>query len=240
MPKINVYLSDELAEAVRAANLPVSAICQRALEGSLQGAAAVREGTRWLDAPGGAGPLTRALTGRLRRAIDLAHDAAYRRSHTFVGTEHLVLGLLDEGGNLALQVMRALEVDPQDVRAEIEPLLESHQPAGGEPAPEPQRTPLASRALERAGNEAIRLGHNYVGCEHLLLGLVGEEEGLGGRVLRSMGLDPTVTRRAVVSALSGFIHATQGAPRQKVTPDPQGLDDVIARIERIEQRLAAG
>ncbi len=144
--------------------------------------------------------------------------------------------------NLALQVLRSLDVDPSDIRTEVEPLLEGHQtsarqiPTDGASA---ERTPLAERALELAGQEAIRMGHNYLGCEHLLLGLVSEEDGLGGRVLRSMGLELTVTRRAVVTALSGFVHAAQRRT-QVDTSDARLLAQVLVRLDRIEQGLAAG
>jgi ATP-dependent Clp protease ATP-binding subunit ClpC len=236
MPKINVYLPDELAEAVKAAKLPVSTVCQRALEDALRGAASVREGARSVGAPYG-----RSVTGRLQRAVDLASEAAATRGHRSVGTEHLLLGMLDEGGNLALQVLRALDVDPADVRTEVEPRLEVRQPSAGQAAPDgasPERTPIAERTLELAGQEAIRMGHNYLGCEHLLLGLVAEEDGVGGRVLRSMGVELTVTRRAVVTALSGYVHATQRRP-QVDAQDVGALAQVLERLDRIEQRLAA-
>jgi ATP-dependent Clp protease ATP-binding subunit ClpC len=236
MPKINVYLPDDLAEAVRSANLPVSTICQRALATALQGATSVREGTGAIVGSPGGPVLHRAVTGRLQRAIDLADGAAKERSHAFVGTEHLLLGVLDEGENLALRVLTALEVDPADVRTEVLPLLDGHE---ARPGSEPQRTPHANRALELAGSEAIRMGHNYLGCEHLLLGLVTEEEGLGGRVLRSMGVDATVARRAVVAALAGFVHRTGGAT-PAATPTAEPLEEIRSRLARIEARLGAG
>lgn len=182
-------------------------------------------------------PLDRALTGRLQRALDLAHGAAIDRSHRLVGTEHLLLGVLDEGGNLALQVLRSLDADPADVRTEVEALLDGHE--GGRTEAGPVRTPAAKRALELAGHEAIRLGHNYLGCEHLLLGLVSEEEGLGGRALRSMGVEGTVARRAVVSALSGYVHATRTPSPTSAASDDRPLQEILTRLERIEERLAA-
>ncbi len=237
MPKINVYLPDDLAKAVRSANLPVSIICQRALASALQGATSVREGTGALVGPTGGPVLTHAVTGRLQRAIDLAHAAATERSHAFVGTEHLLLGILDEGANLALRVLTALEVDPADVRTEVLPLLDGHEARSGEEPP--QRTPNTNRALELAAEEAIRMGHNSLGCEHLLLGLVTEEGGLGGRVLRSMGVDATVARRAVVAALVGFVHRV-GWAKPEVTDTAQPLEEILSRLERIEARLGEG
>lgn len=233
MPKINVYLPEDLAEAVRSANLPVSTICQRALASALQGATSVREGTGALVGSPGGPALAHAVTGRLQRAIDLADVAARDRSHALVGTEHLLLGILDEGENLALRVLTSLGVDPADVRTEVQPLLDGHE---ARPGPERQRTPHANRALELAANESIRMGHNYLGCEHLLLGLVTEEEGLGGRVLRSMGVEATVARRAVVAALAGFLHRAGAAPpAAAATSEP--LEDIRARLARIEARL---
>ena len=233
MPKINVYLPDELAEAVRESKLPVSTICQRALEGALQSAASVREGARTAVGPAGAG---RVRTKRLEAAIDGAHEEAADRGHNYVGTEHLLVGLLREGGNLALAVMRALDVDPADVAVEVASVLDGQEPAPGGPA---RLTPLATRALELAGQESIRLGHDYLGCEHLLLGLVGEEDGSGGRVLRLMGMEATVARRAVITALSGYVHANNGPTREKDRADDAAVGEILTRLARIEERLAA-
>lgn len=103
------------------------------------------------------------------------------------------------------RLLTSLEVDPAAVRTEVLPLLDGHEARSGEEPP--QRTPNTDRALELA----IRMGPDHLGCEHLLLGLVTEEEGLGGRILRSMGLDATVARRAVVAALAGFVHRVESA-----------------------------
>ena len=106
MPKINVYLPDDLAEAVREANIPVSAVCQRALQHAVRRMAAVNETARH---PGRR--RSGDFTPRLARALKLAAADADRRGQPFLGTEHVLLGLLDEAENVAIQVLRAMDVE---------------------------------------------------------------------------------------------------------------------------------
>jgi len=234
MPKINVYLSDELAAAVRDAQVPVSAICQAALERAVRDVSALR-GSDGVPAEEPAyGPFMR-FTPRARSAIACAQSEARQRSHSYVGTEHLLLGILDEGSNLALKLLVALDVEPDDVRTELTASLAPASKGAGEQVP---FTPLAKKALELTTKEALGLGHNYVGCEHLLLGLLATEDGLASQVLRRMGIELRTTRRAVVTALSGFVHARE----QQVSPPPPApasstLEEILRRLEAIEQRL---
>ncbi|MEZ0073402.1 Clp protease N-terminal domain-containing protein [Planotetraspora sp. GP83] len=221
MPKINVYLPDELAEAVKEAGLPVSAICQRALEQAVRRVTAIREavvGDLELDDP--AGRLAH-FTARARAVFKLALERARADGSPSVGTEHLLAGMLAEGGNLALHVLRAVEVDPDLVGRD----LARQAPTQSEPAEEGaeegaegdtvrQFSGAAANVLELAVTEAQTLGHNYVGCEHLLLGLIIEPDGTAGQILRARGAEPRLTRRAVVAALAGYVHLraqTQGA-----------------------------
>ena len=239
MPKVNVYLPDSLAEAVRGAGIPVSTVCQRALEDALRAATALREGAR-TEAPGL--PDGVALPGRgtprLIRALDLAFDAARSRAHGFVGTEHLLLGMLDEGENLGVRVVESMGVSPSDLRDELENTMRVE--LEGVHAGEPALTPNAQRVVAITGDEARTLGHNYLGCEHLLLALIAEPTGIAGRVLRTMGLDLVVTRRAVVTALTGFLHARANTPPQPEPADEivHALADITARLDRIEGQLA--
>src|SRR5437773_4736367 len=115
MPKINVYLPDDLAEAVREANIPVSAVCQRALQHAVRRMAAVNETARH---PGRR--RSGDFTPRLARALKLAAADADRRGQPFLGTEHVLLGLLDEAENVAIQVLRAMEVDLVELREAVE------------------------------------------------------------------------------------------------------------------------
>ena len=191
MPKINVYLPDELATAVRVARVPVSSICQTALERAVRDVNALRGAVVPPDSdyePGQpAKPFSR-FTPRARHAVVLAQKAANATPHNYIGTEHLLLGLLDEGENLALKVLASLDIEVDDLRVEIDAAL---GPATL-PGPDPEHLPftaLLKSVLEKAAHEALALGHNYIGCEHLLMGLLAEEQGVASQVLRRMGVD---------------------------------------------------
>ncbi|MBV8952197.1 MAG: ATP-dependent Clp protease ATP-binding subunit [Actinobacteria bacterium] len=231
MPKVNVYLPDSLADAVRDAQLPVSAICQAALERAVRDVTSVRAAA---EAPGADDPgvgLFGRFTPRARGALALAEDAARAVAHKGVNTEHLLLGVIDEGENLALRVLGLLDVEAADVRAEVIASMPKTGGRGGDNLP---FTPLAKKALELTANEAHSLGHNYVGCEHLLLGLLATEEGLASQVLRRMGLELRTTRRAVLTALAGVVHA-----RTPVTPPASegAFEQILRRLDAIERRL---
>ena len=236
MPKINVYLPDELASAVRDAQVPVSAICQAALERAVRDIGAARSTD---EPPAGGrvrGRLFRRFTDRARSAVSAAQREAQEHGHRYIGTEHLLLGVLDEGANLGIKVLESLEVEPADLRAE---LVASLLPAGGPPGEKPPFTPLAKAVLEHAASEALSLGHNYIGCEHLLLGLVAVEDGLASQVLRRMGVELRTTRRAVTTTLSGYAHA-----RDQAVPAPPGAlaeatAEILRRLQAIEDRLAS-
>jgi ATP-dependent Clp protease ATP-binding subunit ClpA len=175
-------------------------------------------------------------TPRLRNVVKLARARARERKLSYVGTEHLLLGILEERGNLAVRVIEALEVDPDDLRAEVEAAASATEQPDPKPARTPKLTPLARQAFRLAVQESVRMGHNYIGCEHVLLGLVSEDEGLAGKVLRSMGIELTVTRRATITALSGFLHARQEA--EAPAPADAVLQEILERLARLEARLA--
>jgi len=226
MPKINVYLPDALAESVKELGIPVSAVCQRALEQSVRRVAAVRETSRADLASDEPAERLTQLTDRARAAVRLGVEQARASGATAVGTEHLLAGLLAEGGNVALRVLGSLEIELADVRRGL--------PA---PADEPARVDRwrldapAAAALELAAVEAAGLGHNYLGCEHLLLGLVVEPDGAAGQLLRSLGAEQRLTRRAVAAWLSGYLDA-----RSRPAPDPGA--ELAARLDRLEAQLA--
>ncbi|WP_436762052.1 Clp protease N-terminal domain-containing protein [Streptosporangium sp. V21-05] len=251
MPKINVYLPDELAEAVKKAGVPVSAVCQRALEQAVRRVTAIREtalDTSDLD------DLTARLTQftpRAREVVKLAVDQARALGTAEVGTEHLLGGILAEGRNLALHVLGALEIDPEEIRRRLDRLsLDTPAPAAA--GAELAFGAPAAAALEMTVTEATSLGHNYIGCEHLLLGLVAEPDGAGGRILRELGAEHRLTRHAVSAALAGYVHLR--AQTQATTPPPpqvlpadaanalsaavrEELRPVLLRLERLEERL---
>jgi len=229
MPKVNVYLPDALADAVKDAQLPVSAICQAALEKAVRDVSSMRA----TDQPPQAdllvyGPFGR-FTDRARKALALAQQCASDMPHDFVGTEHILFGVIDEGSNLAIKVLASLDVEPADLRAELMGSMGKRTKRSEGQAP---FTPLAKRALEATATEALSLGHNYIGCEHLLLGLLATEDGVASQVLRRMGLQRRTTRREVVTALVGFVQARENPPAQQ-----PGIDEVLRRLDAIERRL---
>jgi ATP-dependent Clp protease ATP-binding subunit ClpC len=141
----------------------------------------------------------KTLTERARRAIRLAQEEAIRQGAS-VGTEHILLGLLREGEGIAARALQAMGTDLEEVTAEVSRLLERS------PGPTPLQltfTPRAKRVLELAVEEAGNLGQNYVGTEHLLLGLIREAEGVAARVLENLGLDLDGVRAQVIQLLSG-------------------------------------
>jgi ATP-dependent Clp protease ATP-binding subunit ClpA len=234
MPKINVYLPDDLAEAVKEAGVPVSAVCQRALEQAVRRVTAVRE-TAVTDLRGAdlATRLTQ-FTARARDVLNLGIEQA-RAAGEPVGTGHILSGLLTEGRNMGLQVLRSMEIEPSRIGRELA------QRALGEGAAGPDRfTGPAAKALESAVSEATAFGHNYVGCEHLLLGLVVEPDGIAGQELRSLGADPRLTRRAVAAAVAGYYHLhSQVAPAgDTAAVVRQEMQALVQRIERLEARLS--
>jgi ATP-dependent Clp protease ATP-binding subunit ClpC len=235
MPKINVYLSDDLAAAVRIAQVPVSAVCQAALERAVRDVTALRGTVNTTADPPAYLPFTR-YTNRARKAVELAVVAARRHEHAYVGTEHILLGVLDENENLAVKVLTALDVELDDLRAE---LVASLGPATSSMPDQLPMTPLAKKALEQATTEATTLGHNYIGCEHLLLGLVATG-GVAGEVLARMGVELHTTRPAVLNALIGFMHAQSKLAPSPSAPSPTTttLEEILRRLDSIEQRLA--
>jgi ATP-dependent Clp protease ATP-binding subunit ClpC len=221
MPKINVYLPDDLAETVKELNIPVSAICQRALEGSVKRIAAIRvlavDDLRQANKS--------QFTDRAWNALRIAADSA---RGTKIGTAHLLHGLVDEGGNLALDVLRAIDIEPKGLPAWIP----------GDMDQEPGFAADGANALELAVTEAIAMGHNYVGCEHLLLGIIAEPDGKGGEELRELGADLKSARRAVQSALAGIVHLKK---QQQATPDAaKVLEMIMTRLDRLEKHAGIG
>ena len=251
MPKINVYLPDELAEAVKAAGVPVSAICQRALEQAVRRITAIRQAG--LDDANGdtlAGRLPN-FTVRARTALVGAIDRSRGGDRTTVTTADLLGGVVGEGANLALQVLRAMDIDPTIVARELERPAPAEPGSGSGSGSESgsdvdgrRFSAPAANVLEAAVAEASAFGHNYVGCEHLLLGLVAESDGAGGKILRSLGADPRLTRRAVSAALAGYVHlnaqkqaAAESDAASMIAAVRREMRPLVARIERLESHL---
>ncbi|MFM2106745.1 MAG: hypothetical protein RL338_1777 [Chloroflexota bacterium] len=193
------------------------------------------------------------FTDRARKVLTLAQDEAQRFNHNYIGTEHLLLGLVREGEGVAARVLENMNVELPKVRTAVEFIIgRGDRPVVGEVG----LTPRAKRVIELAIDEARRLGHNYIGTEHLLLGLVREGEGIAAGVLESLGVNLDKVRHEVIRVLSQSSSAgpTQETKRASRTPtvDQLGinltdaaragkLDPVIGRegeIERVIQILS--
>ncbi|MBK4732501.1 ATP-dependent Clp protease ATP-binding subunit [Oxynema sp. CENA135] len=138
------------------------------------------------------------FTEKAIKAIMLSQEEARRLGHNFVGTEQILLGLIGEGTGLAAQILKSMGVKLKDARVEVEKII--GKGSGFVPAEIPL-TPRAKRVLEQAMQESRQLGHNYIGTEHLLLGLTHESEGVATKVLENLGIDPKVLRSQTVERL---------------------------------------
>ena len=187
------------------------------------------------------------FTDRARKVLTLAQDEAQRFNHNYIGTEHLLLGLVREGEGVAARVLENMNVELAKVRTAVEFIIgRGDRPVVGEVG----LTPRAKRVIELAIDEARRLGHNYIGTEHLLLGLVREGEGIAAGVLESLGVNLDKVRHEVIRVLSqsSAVGPAQETKRASKTPtvDQLGinlteaarsgkLDPVIGREKEIER-----
>ncbi|HEX6207452.1 MAG TPA: Clp protease N-terminal domain-containing protein, partial [Actinomycetota bacterium] len=196
------------------------------------------------------------FTDRARRVVVLAQEEARLLNHNYIGTEHILLGLIHEGEGVAAKALESLGISLEAVRQQVEDIIGQGQSA---PTGHIPFTPRAKKVLELSLREALQLGHNYIGTEHILLGLIREGEGVAAKVLQKLGADLNRVRQQVIQLLSGYTgkEATAGAPGE---PSPQGsmvldqfgrnltqlarevkLDPVIGRekeIERVMQVLS--
>jgi ATP-dependent Clp protease ATP-binding subunit ClpC len=141
------------------------------------------------------------FTERARRVMVLAQEEARLLNHNFIGTEHLLLGLIHEGEGVAAKALEQLGISLEAVREKVEETMGAPSTAAGG---SPPFTPRAKKVLELSLREALQLGHNYIGTEHILLGLVREGEGVAARVLVDLGADLSRVRQQVIQLLSGY------------------------------------
>jgi ATP-dependent Clp protease ATP-binding subunit ClpC len=153
------------------------------------------------------------FTDRARRVLVLAQEEARLLNHGFIGTEHILLGLLHERNGIAAQALSRMDVTLEAVREKVEELV---GPTGAVPTGSPPFTPRAKKVLELSLREALQLGHNYIGTEHLLLGIVREGEGAGAQVLVSLGADQLRVRQSVIQLLADTVDPESGALREPV------------------------
>ena len=140
------------------------------------------------------------FTDRARRVVVLAQEEARMLSHNYIGTEHILLGLIHEGEGVAAKALESLDISLEAVRAQVEEIIGQ---GGSSPSGHIPFTPRAKKVLELSLREALRLGHRYIGTEHLLLGLVREGEGMAATILVRHGAGLDEVRRLVIDALRG-------------------------------------
>lgn len=202
------------------------------------------------------------FTDRARRVVVLAQEEARMLNHTYIGTEHILLGLIHEGEGVAAKALESLNVSLGAAREQVQEAIGqgSQAPTGHIPF-----TPRAKKVLELSLREALQLGHNYIGTEHILLGLIREGEGTAAQVLESLGADPQAVRQEVIQLISGYHSSKEpagagGGSRDQKDGTPSGsavldqfgrnltaaarenkLDPVIGReheMERVMQVLS--
>src|SRR5688572_29184899 len=197
------------------------------------------------------------FTDRARRVVVLAQEEAKMLNHNYIGTEHILLGLIHEGEGVAAKALESLGISLDAVREQVQDIIGQgqQQPTGHIPF-----TPRAKKVLELSLREALQLGHNYIGTEHILLGLIREGEGVAAQVLVKLGADLNRVRQQVIQLLSGYQGKepttaggqAEGTPSTSLVLDQFGrnltqlaregkLDPVIGRekeIERVMQVLS--
>ncbi|MFN2537267.1 MAG: ATP-dependent Clp protease ATP-binding subunit [Mycobacteriales bacterium] len=197
------------------------------------------------------------FTDRARRVVVLAQEEARMLNHNYIGTEHILLGLIHEGEGVAAKALESLGISLEGVRNQVEEIIGQGQQA---PSGHIPFTPRAKKVLELSLREALQLGHNYIGTEHILLGLIREGEGVAAQVLVKLGADLNRVRQQVIQLLSGYQGKepqaaggpAEGTPSTSLVLDQFGrnltqaareskLDPVIGRekeIERVMQVLS--
>ena len=191
------------------------------------------------------------FTDRARRVVVLAQEEARMLNHNYIGTEHILLGLIHEGEGVAAKALESLGISLDAVRQQVEEIIGQGQQA---PSGHIPFTPRAKKVLELSLREALQLGHNYIGTEHILLGLIREGEGVAAQVLVKLGADLNKVRQQVIQLLSGYQGKepataggpAEGTPSTSLVLDQFGrnltaaarenkLDPVIGRSKEIER-----
>jgi ATP-dependent Clp protease ATP-binding subunit ClpC len=175
------------------------------------------------------------FTDRARRVVVLAQDEARRLNHNYIGTEHILLGLIHEGEGVAARALQSLGISLEAVRQQVEEIIGRGQqvPSGHIPF-----TPRAKKVLELSLRESLQLGHNYIGTEHILLGLIREGDGVAAQVLVRLGADLNRVREQVIQLLHGH-QAEESVSDPFVARELRLLPAVKTRLEAVEQRLTA-
>jgi len=163
------------------------------------------------------------FTDRARRVVVLAQEEARLLNHNYIGTEHILLGLIHEGEGVAAKALESLGISLQAVRDQVEEIIGQ---GGSSPSGHIPFTPRAKKVLELSLREALQLGHNYIGTEHILLGLIREGEGVAAQVLTKLGADLSRVRQQVIQLLSGYsgpgVEGAEGGRKERASATTGG------------------
>jgi ATP-dependent Clp protease ATP-binding subunit ClpA len=168
------------------------------------------------------------FTDRGRRVLVLAKEEAWLLNHDFIGTEHIFLGLIHEGEGLAAKALESFGISFEAMRAKVR---EGSAPADSTPTSSPSLTPRAKRVMELSLREARHLGHNYIGTEHILLGLLREGDGIAVQMLQGQGVDVLRLRQHVIGLATGHDDPLQ--------PVRSCLHDVIRKLDDMSDQIVA-
>ena len=174
------------------------------------------------------------FTDRARKVLALANQEAERFNHEYIDTEHILLGLVKEGSGMGTNVLKNLNIDLLTVRREVEKLIK----AGPDRAPKGKlpQTPRAKKVIEYAIEESRRFGHNYVGTEHLLLGLFREQDGVAAVVLRIVGLELKQVREEILNLLGQDACTTETGTAQQIIDRATGTFLTALRLAAVNAR----
>jgi hypothetical protein len=179
------------------------------------------------------------FTDRARRVVKLAEEEARMLNHDYIGTEHILLGLVHEGDGVAAQVLESLGISLDAVREQVVEIIGRGEQVPPEVIP---FTPRSKKVLELSLRESLQLGHDYIGTEHILLGLIREGDGVAAQVLVNLGADLNRVRQQVIQLISGQqpqpgrLSPREGVP---VTEARARLDAIEGRLDAIEGQLGA-
>jgi hypothetical protein len=173
------------------------------------------------------------FTDRARRVVPLAQEEARMLNHNYIGTEHILLGLLREGEGVAAKALESLGISLDAVRQQVEEIIGQGQQAPSGPIP---FTPRAKKVLELSLREALQLGHNYIGTEHILLGLIREGDGVAAQVLIRLGADLNRVRQQIIALL---YRSKESRLDRRSAEEGSLLPEVQARLDAVEDWLAA-
>jgi len=174
------------------------------------------------------------FTDQARRVVDLAQEEAKRLNHGYIGTEHILLGLIHEGEGVAAKALELLGISLDAVREQVEEIIGQGQQA---PSGHIPFTPRAKKVLELSLRESQKLGHNYIGTEHILLGLLREGHGVAAQVLEKLGANLDRVRHLVIQLVHGHL-AEEPLWSGAVVRERTLLPGIAARMEAVEQRVA--